>query len=142
MTKMILITYERYKHLKGTYNEEKEILTNIGSINRFKEKILSMFNSRDRHKITSIITFMNDIAELGLDDGLNITISGRPSSVHITDFLNDNLYPGKRQITPAYKEIYSILQKNNIPNKLINKNRRQINTLELNLEEDEKWVKY
>lgn len=143
MSKMVLISYDRYKNIQGAcVNNET---SNIETINKYKDKILNMFHARDRSKVTSILTFMNDINELDLDESLNIILSGRKTRIHICDFINDMIYPSKRVISPEYMELYDFLKKKNIPQKLISNKARIDSTLIKDINENkyhEKWLKY
>lgn len=140
MSKMVLLTYERYKNLQGTGNNNDVETSNMDTITKYKDKILAMFHTKDRYRVTGILSFMTDIDELTLDDRLIIWISNKRSTIHVCDFIMDMLYCNKREITPEYAELYSILKSHDIPQKFItNKARRETVSVK---KDPQKWLKY
>ena len=115
------------------------------------ENVLSMFAHRHMNKVKSILHFLISLPEIKLSASGHILLDGQQTHVHVSDFITDMMLTLNKPMPDEYKEIYNILHKHGIPNKLLtNKSRRMPVTQTVIQNEDDpnvsqlqqKWEKF
>ncbi len=95
------------------------------SMDAVKQNIISMFGKRHSNKVASILNFLLSIPDIKLSATGHIIVNTVDTFIHASDLITDMIYPFQKQGIPAeYKNIYNILYKHRIPNKLLSKARR------------------